>query len=419
MTLKQRGVHDRYDQYALPRHKECLDLLMNVPVGIFISTAPGRFEYVNRAMADLFGYRSPSHMLDEVTDIAQHLFFLPQDRDEYLRRMENHGRVVDYECRMRRWNGSVFLGCLNAQVVQESFDREPRFQGCLEDMSKRRPAWENEHISEETFSTIFMLAPDCLAVTRLADGIIVDVNPGIEELTGWRRQEIIGRTVQDIGFWAHQDDRERMIADCEGGRDVLQREFQFRKKDGTLRDCMCSARVFTIKGIPHLICMLQDITRRKQAEEELRLTQFAMDRAPDSIMWVDDQGIIVYANNASAESLGYSKEELLEKTVFDMDPDFPANEWEKHKKKLKCVKKNTFESRHRRKDGTFFPVEVTTNYIEYKGRFLGIAFDRDISERKEIEKERESLQAQLLQAQKMESIGILAGGIAHDFNNLL
>ena len=79
----------------------------------------------------------------------------------------------------------------------------------------------------------------------------------------------------------------------------------------------------------------------------------------------------------------------------------------------------TFEGRHRRKDGTLFPVEVTTNYVDYKGSFLGISFDRDISERRKTEKERESLQAQLLQAQKMESMGIMAGGIAHDFNNLL
>ena len=59
--------------------------------------------------------------------------------------------------------------------------------------------------------------------------------------------------------------------------------------------------------------------------------------------------------------------------VFDVDPDFHESAWEQHKKDMKRLGKMTFEGRHRTRDGGLFPVEVTTNYIEYKGRFLGIA----------------------------------------------
>ncbi len=133
--------------------------------------------------------------------------------------------------------------------------------------------------------------------------------------------------------------------------------------------------------------LLLDITERKQAEETLRLTQFAMEHAPDGIFVIDGQGGFMYVNNAACSSLGYSRDELLGLKVFDIDPDFPSENWEEHKKSMRHVGAKRFESRHRAKDGRIFPVEVTSNYIGHKGRYLSIAFDRDITERKQAEAE--------------------------------
>lgn len=133
--------------------------------------------------------------------------------------------------------------------------------------------------------------------------------------------------------------------------------------------------------------ILLDITERKKAEETLRLTQFAMDRAQDCIFWVDGRGALIYVNDAACSSLGYSRDELLRMTVFEIDPDIPVENMEEHKETMRRVKAMRFESRHRAKDGRIFPVEVTTNYLEHKGRFLAVAFDRDITERKQVEAE--------------------------------
>ncbi|NCC25505.1 MAG: PAS domain S-box protein [Deltaproteobacteria bacterium] len=254
-------------------------------------------------------------------------------------------------------------------------------------------------------------------------GSFVSVNPAFARMFGYDSPESMIRSVTDIGrqIYADPKNRETFKALLQMNGKVDNYECRFCRVDGTEFWGAIHAKQIQGDGkdVGNYYGFVMDITQRKQDEEALLLTQFAMDRAPDSILWVDADGKIAYANDAAYFSLGYSQEELLGAEIFDIDPEFPPERWEQHKADLKKQKRMTFEGLHRTKDGRFFPVEVTTNYIEYKGRFLGIAFDRDVTERKRAEEERRKLQAQLAHAQKMESLGTLAGGVAHDFNNLL
>ena len=162
-----------------------------------------------------------------------------------------------------------------------------------------------------------------------------------------------------------------------------------------------------------------EIAERKRVEQRLWLTQFSVDNAGDAAFWMGPDAKFIYVSEAACSSLGYSREELLTMSVHDIDPNFPAVAWPEHWKEVKERGSFIIESRHRTKDGRIFPVEITVNYLEFEGKEYNCAFARDISERKEAERERERMQAQLRQAQKMEAVGTLAGGIAHDFNNLL
>jgi PAS domain S-box-containing protein len=395
-----------------PDLEECRELLMNAPVGIFTSTPEGRLVFANRALAELFGYDSPVKMTDSVTDVGAQLYSDPKDRVEFLRLMDTRGMVENHEFRMTRRDGSVFWASFMARRVSGEGTARVLFQGYISDITERKQA-------EDKFTKVFLTAPNCIAIVRLKDSVLMDVNGAFEEATGWLRGEALGRSTLETGLWADPGEHEYLLSGLRDGRDILNREFRFTNRTGELRDGVYSARAILIRDEPHFILTLQDVTKRKIDEESLRLTQFAMDQAADSILWVDDRGMIIYANRAACESMGYSREELLRKRVFEVDPDFPESGWEQHKKDLKRLGKMSFEGRHRTRDGGIFPVEVTSNYIEYKGRFLGIAFDRNITERKRSEEERNRLQTELFQAQKMESLGILAGGVAHDFNNLL
>jgi PAS domain S-box-containing protein len=156
-----------------------------------------------------------------------------------------------------------------------------------------------------------------------------------------------------------------------------------------------------------------------ESEENLRLTRFCIDHASDSIFLADPDAAFHYVNETTCNRLGYSKEELLQMTVFDIDPAFPKDSWRQHWMDIKENLSFTIETFHKKKTGEIYPVEVTVNYITYGGKEFIFAFAKDVTVRKHLEEERINLEKQLFQAQKMESLGILAGGVAHDFNNIL
>ncbi|MCF6174377.1 MAG: PAS domain S-box protein [Victivallaceae bacterium] len=129
----------------------------------------------------------------------------------------------------------------------------------------------------------------------------------------------------------------------------------------------------------------QDITKRKQTAETLQLTQFSVDHSLDAVYWMGLDAELIYVNNVAAETLGYSKEELLTMTVYDIDIELSEERWGANWSGLKTHKSVVIHSTHRRKDQTTFPVEITANLINFGGREITCAIAKDITERKQAE----------------------------------
>lgn len=117
-------------------------------------------------------------------------------------------------------------------------------------------------------------------------------------------------------------------------------------------------------------------------KSELQLFHFAMDKAPEAILWIDKKGKFVYANEKACESLGYSQAELLNMEVYDIDENYKRKEWRARWINLKEEGILMVESLHRTKKGKVFPVELKVNHITHKGKEYICAFVQDISERK-------------------------------------
>jgi PAS domain S-box-containing protein len=140
-------------------------------------------------------------------------------------------------------------------------------------------------------------------------------------------------------------------------------------------------RVIAGMGLKNLE-LRNEASERKQAEEALLLSRFCIDKAGIGIYHTDENGTIFNVNDYACTSLGYSKEELCALSVFEIDPVFTAEKMLEIKEIVDSSGSVTFESIHRRKDGTTFPVEITVNVLEFHGRTFGISFVKDITERK-------------------------------------
>ena len=277
-------------------------------------------------------------------------------------------------------------------------------------------------ISEKKYRALFENAVEGIFQTT-PDGKFIAANPSLLKILGFASFHELCTHFNNIRqqHYLNPEDRDkfRQLIDTRGA--VMDFETRLIKKDGTpIWACLNDRGVKDDQGnILYFEGFVEDITQRKQAQHTMRLVHYGVNHSRDAIFWLDTETRLIYVNDAACRSLGYSREELLSMTESDIDPDFSMPAWADHLAGLRQKAAIIHESRHRTKDGRTFPVEITGNYVMFEGREGSFAFARDITGRKQAEAEQKKLQAQLLRAQKMESIGTLAGGIAHDFNNML
>lgn len=155
---------------------------------------------------------------------------------------------------------------------------------------------------------------------------------------------------------------------------------------------------------------MQAVSALKESEGRFRTL---VEQAADAVFLNDRNGRIRMVNRLACDSLGYETLELLQMSVFDIDPDF-LNRQERNQLCQQLDKQSpvVFEGMHRRKNGESFPVEVSLTPIQYGGEELVLSIARNISRRKQLE-------LRLRYADKMDALRTLTAGIAHNFNNIL
>ncbi len=128
-----------------------------------------------------------------------------------------------------------------------------------------------------------------------------------------------------------------------------------------------------------------DITKRKHAEEQLRLTQYSLDHSVVCAFWIGRDGQLHFVNETACQELGYDRDELLQMNIRDIVADYQDEGREGFWQEIAAAKPQIFETVHRRRDGTTFPAEVTAHYLEFGGQPYEFAVSYDITERKEAE----------------------------------
>jgi PAS domain S-box-containing protein len=135
-----------------------------------------------------------------------------------------------------------------------------------------------------------------------------------------------------------------------------------------------------------------------RTERELQFTQFVIDNMSDACYWATSNGRMIYVNDAACSKLGYSKAELLEKSIIDIVPEYTQAAWSLQFESIKQAGTQVFETRHKKKNGQSFPVEMRTNYVQFEGKEYVCGITHDLTDSKRNEAARQALQ-EIMQGQ--------------------
>src|SRR5437868_1866638 len=159
----------------------------------------------------------------------------------------------------------------------------------------------------------------------MKDRRYLDINDTYERMTGWQRDEIIGRTPFDLNIWVDPTQRTEMAKAIQAKGTVRNLEFRFRRKNGELRDGLGSAELIDIEGEPCLMAVVADITARKQVQEQLRESEARLagivKSAMDAIIAIDAEQKIVLFNNAAEEIFGCPASEAIGTSINRFIPE--------------------------------------------------------------------------------------------------
>ncbi len=177
--------------------------------------------------------------------------------------------------RVRLWQTALFFGvvaalCGAGLIFIWRQQRMRYYQGQLRTMEALRA-------SEERFRLAFDTSPDSLTITRLADGMFISVNQGFEQISGYTRDEVIGKTSLEINIWKNPAERQWVIETLLTTGQVNNYEASFLTRSGEITGLM-SAAIIHLNGGPHILNIVRDISDRKQAEEAIHQLNVTLER---------------------------------------------------------------------------------------------------------------------------------------------
>lgn len=392
---------------------------------IAFSDLNGRITSVNKAFLKLWGHESE----EDVAGRAMTEFWQSEgDASGVFDAVRQTGEWAG-ELSARGRDGRVFVAEVKGSLVRDDAGRSVGMMLMCVDITKRKQAIEALTKSEEKYRNLYESMRDGFAIVS-PDGKLREWNSRFSTMLGYRDEELTGLTYTDITPESWHAHERRIIEEQvfpRGYSDVYEKEY--RRKDGTvfpveLRTFLLRDENGTNTG---MWAIVRDVTERKRAERTLAENEARLrtlvQTIPDLVWLKDANGVYLFCNPVFERLFGAKESDIIGKTDYDFVDKDLADFFRDHDRKAveagrPSVNEEwlTFAS-----DGYHGLFEtVKTPMCEAEGKVVGVlGIARDITARKKAEEEKEKLELQLMQSQKMEAIGQLAGGVAHDFNNIL
>ncbi len=380
---------------------------------------------------------------------------------EYLGVCQQAGGVGDDAARVaatlikdlisgQRLEGSFEYPCHSPQEQRWFVCRGTRFAGdgpvrvvmAHENVTVRKQAEEALRRSEDKLAGVFRTSPVPIFLSRLANGLYLDVNQASERTFGWSREDSIGRTSAELGIWVDPQARKRWVAMLKAQRRSEDFEAVFRTRSGDLRTVLLSAEIIELDGEEYILGLVYDITERKQAEEALRLLneqletnvlertaelqqtnatllskeeeiRSVVENLVDCVISIDDQGVIQSANLAVEKVLGFGVAEVLGRNVSMLMPEPHRGAHDGYLERYHHTGQahiigigREVEGLH--KNGTRIAMELSVNEYFVHGQRFFTGILRDIRERVRIMKDLEQARLDAEQASRAKSAFLAA-----------
>ena len=364
------------------------ELLMSAPIGVFCSTPGGRYLSVNPAWAKMFGYDSPQDVLASISDIATQLYVNPAEREEFKRLLEVDGKIVNFESRFRRKDGSIIWVSRTARTVRNAQGEVSHYQGFTTDITERKESEAALHKQTIMLQHLFESSPEAIAIVD-QQGCVLQINKSFTDLYGYAWEDAHGKQINDLIARGVYHDEAGHYSDLvfKTGQ-IVETEAVRCKKDGTPLDVALIGYPIVIDG--HVIgayAIYRDIRDQKQTQKSLRESEErfkALHNASFGGITIHDKGIILDCNQGLADITGYSADELIGMNGLLL---IAEKSREMVMQNILSGYEKAYEAVGLRKNGDEYPLRLEARNIPYKGRMVRTVEFRDDTDRKLVETE--------------------------------
>ena len=388
-------------------------VLNQIQQSVIVTDKAGQFVYWNH-YAEKFFQTQPQRAIElfrrEIPNNKE-LFEQSQSIREGILR----GETWTGELKLQQPGSGVQFFSAHVSALTSDHDKPAGFVGVFEDITQQKRVEQDLRESEELFSTIFRATPDPIAITRLADDTVLDINPAFEEFFGLSRGQVVGHSSHEVDIWHNQSERDESMEKALR-RDQVSLETRYKTQSGEVKTMLASTRKVSIGAQDCMVILGRDITERKRAEEknEAMLLRFRtlLNTSTDGIHILDETGQVIETNPSFDSQLGFTHDEIIRLNVADWNVDWSHDEL---LQKIDAIIQTptTFETRHRRKDGSIIDVEINGVGVELQGKRYLYASARDISERKIVQKALVLSEARMraIMESSTDAIGVHINGI--------
>jgi PAS domain S-box-containing protein len=274
--------------------------------------------------------------------------------------------------------------------VRDAAGRVHRLIGAARDVTEARRLEQALRKSEERFSKAFHQNPDSVTITHLDDAVILEANPGFEQVFGYAREEVVGRSglSNGLGLWVREEDRLRLVNALRERGEVVD-VVPFRRKDGAIRDGLLSWTQIEIDGAPCVLSITRDVTEGRRQEAALKASEEKFARAffaspASSVISRVADGTLVEVNPAFERAYGYRRDEIIGRTALAAGIGIWADEADRAAlvgELLATGRVDGREASFRHKDGSVRRSLVSWRTIEVDGSQCILSIAIDLTER--------------------------------------